>query len=462
MNRIILSVAILLNSLIAFGQVPTQAQLRWHDNEFYLFAHFGPNTFTDLEWGKGTESAEVFNPEKLDTKQWCRIAKQAGAAGIIITAKHHDGFCLWPSKYSKHTVRESKWRNGQGDVLKELSVACKQYGLKFGVYLSPWDRNHPDYGTPAYNQVFVNMMTEIFTNYGPIWEFWWDGANGEGPNGKRQEYDWNLFRSTVKKLSPQTVVFSDVGPHIRWVGNEKGEVNATNWNMLNTEGFTPGEYAPKPEVLNTGEENGTQWIPGECDVSIRPGWFYHQAEDAKVKTLEELFSIYLKSVGRGANLLLNVPPDYSGRFTEFDSLALMGFKKLRDANFKKNLLKDATILVANNKTKVLTDQKPKTFVPLKNNESIIINLNKEIAINCIQLKEAIQFGQSVKKFIVQLYNSKGDLVREVEATTIGHNRLLTFPSVDASKLKISILDTKAETKLSEIAAYSISETLVEK
>jgi alpha-L-fucosidase len=462
MIRIILLFAILLSSQITFGQVPTAAQLRWHDDEFYLFAHFGPNTFTDLEWGKGTESAEVFNPEKLDTKQWCRIAKQAGAAGIIITAKHHDGFCLWPSKYSKHTVRESKWRNGQGDVLKELSAACKEYGLKFGVYLSPWDRNHLDYGTPAYNQVFVNMMTEIFTNYGPIWEFWWDGANGEGPNGKRQEYDWNLFRATVKKLSPETVVFSDVGPHIRWVGNEKGEVNATNWNMLNTQGFTPGEDAPKPEVLNTGEENGMQWIPGECDVSIRPGWFYHQAEDAKVKSPEELFAIYLKSVGRGANLLLNVPPDYSGRFTSFDSLALLGFKKLRDENFKKNLLKDATLLVGSKKTKALTDQKPKTFVTLKKDESIAVNLKKEIAINCIQLREAIQFGQNVKKIKIQFYNLKGDLVREVEATTIGHNRLLTFPSVSASELKIRILESKSEAKFSEIAAYSIIETLVEK
>ncbi len=461
MIRIILGVTFLLISQIAFSQVPTQAQLRWHDDEFYLFAHFGPNTFTDLEWGKGTESAEVFNPEKLDTKQWCRIAKQAGAKGIIITAKHHDGFCLWPSKYSKHTVRESKWRNGQGDVLKELSAACKEYGLKFGVYLSPWDRNHPDYGTPAYNQVFVNMMTEIFTNYGPIWEFWWDGANGEGPNGKRQEYDWNLFRATVKKLSPQTVVFSDVGPQIRWVGNEKGEVNATNWNMLNTEGFTPGEGAPKPEVLNTGEENGAQWIPGECDVSIRPGWFYHREEDAKVKTPKELFAIYLKSVGRGANLLLNVPPDYSGRFTEFDSIALVGFKKLRDESFRTNLLKDATILVVSKKTKVHTDQKPKTFEPLRKNESITINLKKEKSINCIQLKEAIQFGQSVKKFRVQLFNSKGVLVREVEATTIGHNRLLTFPAVSASELKIEILESKSEVKVSEIAAYSISEILVE-
>ena len=210
------------------GPTPSPQQLAWHDMEFYLFAHFGPNTFTDKEWGEGTEPEDVFNPTNLDCRQWCRIAKAAGAKGIIITAKHHDGFCLWPSKYSTHTVRESKWKNGKGDVLKELSQACKEYGLKFGVYISPWDRNHPKYGTPEYNDVFVNMMKEIFTNYGPIWELWWDGANGEGPNGKKQVFDWDRFKKTVKKLSPNTVVFSDVGPQIRWCGNENGIAGETN------------------------------------------------------------------------------------------------------------------------------------------------------------------------------------------------------------------------------------------
>src|ERR1700750_1774974 len=213
---------------------PTPQQLAWHDMEFYLFMHFGPNTFTDLEWGKGNEKEEIFNPQQLDCNQWCRVAKAAGAKGIIITAKHHDGFCLWPSKFSTHTVRESKWKNGKGDVLKELSKACKEYGLKFGVYISPWDRNHPKYGTPAYNDVFVNMMKEIFSNYGPIWELWWDGANGEGPNGKKQVYDWDRFKKTVRSISPHTVIFSDVGPDIRWVGNERGIAGETNWNYLDT------------------------------------------------------------------------------------------------------------------------------------------------------------------------------------------------------------------------------------
>lgn len=208
-------------SIFAYAQktetspLPTKAQLAWHENEFYLFMHFGPNTFTGKEWGEGDEAEDIFNPTELDCRQWCRIAKAAGAKGIIITAKHHDGFCLWPSKYSKHTVRESKWKDGKGDVLKELSQACREFGLKFGIYISPWDRNHPDYGTEKYNDVFVGMMREIFQNYAPIWELWWDGANGEGPNGKRQEYDWRRYENTVRQLSPKTVVFSDIGPDIR-------------------------------------------------------------------------------------------------------------------------------------------------------------------------------------------------------------------------------------------------------
>ena len=234
--------------------VPSARQLKWADMEYYFFIHFGPNTFTDLEWGKGTEHEEVFSPSALDCRQWCRIAKAAGARGIIITAKHHDGFCLWPSDYSTHTVRESKWKDGKGDVLKELSEACHEYGLKFGVYLSPWDRNHPKYGTSEYNTVFVNMMKEIIGHYGPLFEFWWDGANGEGPNGKKQVYDWHEFENTMRTLSPNTVVFSDIGPDIRWVGNENGIVGDPNWNLLDTAGFARGLGAPANDTLNHGNE----------------------------------------------------------------------------------------------------------------------------------------------------------------------------------------------------------------
>src|SRR6476620_8004324 len=321
--------------------VPTPQQLKWSEMGFYLFIHFGPNTFTDLEWGEGNEPEEVFNPTQLDCRQWCRIAKAAGAKGIVITAKHHDGFCLWPSKYSTHTVAQSKWRSGKGDVLKELSEACKKYELKLGIYLSPWDRNHPKYGTDEYNDVFINMMKEVVSRYGPLFEFWWDGANGEGPNGKKQVYDWHRFEETMRTVAPGTAVFSDIGPDMRWVGNENGVAGDPNWDLLDTTGFTRGAGAPPTDTLNHGNINGKNWIPAECDVSIRPGWFYHANEDGKVKTPEQLFQLYLKSVGRGASLLLNVPPDRRGLINEHDSAALMGFKKLRDESFATNLATNA-------------------------------------------------------------------------------------------------------------------------
>jgi alpha-L-fucosidase len=448
--------------------LPSQAQLRWHDMEFYLFVHFGPNTFTDKEWGHGDEPADAFNSTQLDCRQWARIAKAAGAKGIIITAKHHDGFCLWPSKYSKHTVRQSKWKNGKGDVLKELSQACKEYGLKFGVYISPWDRNHPQYGTPAYNDVFVNMMKEIFHNYGPIWELWWDGANGEGPNGKKQVYDWHRFKSTVKKLSPNTVVFSDVGPHIRWIGNERGIAGKTNWNYLDTAGFTPGAGAPPVDTLNSGNEFGKAWLPGECDVSIRPGWFYHANEDDKVKTPEQLFDLYLKSVGRGANLLLNVPPDARGLIHANDSAALVGFKKLRDQSFKKNLARTAKGYFtvrdsASRATAVLTDGNDNTFqaLPFPPDNPLWVQLDSLQLVNCIVLKENIKNGQHARHFIVTILYDKYKVLYKVSGTTIGRKRILTFPAVKADRIILSFSSGNSPLSISEIEAYYIDEKLIE-
>jgi len=444
---------------------PTKQQLQWHDMGFYLFAHFGPNTFTDKEWGEGTEKEEVFNPTNLDCMQWCRVAKAAGATGIIITAKHHDGFCLWPSKYSSHTVRESKWKNGRGDVLKELSAACKAVGLKFGVYISPWDRNHPDYGTEKYNDVFVNMMTEIFKHYGPVWELWWDGANGEGPNGKKQVYDWDRFKKTVNKLSPNTVIFSDVGPHIRWVGNERGIAGETNWHTLDTIGFSAGQGAPATDTLNRGNVNGKTWIPAECDVSIRPGWFYHKEEDDKVKTPAQLFDLYLKSVGRGATLLLNVPPDRRGLIHENDSVSLMGFKKLRTHNFRNNLSVNAiATLVAGNATKskgLTNDNNPNTFVELKDvkNESICLQFKNPANINCLVLTEYIKDGQSVQQFNVEV-RSNG-IAESFTHTTIGHKRIITFPARKADDIFIHFTESKREIKIAEVEAYLIDDNLLE-
>ncbi|MFL9482476.1 alpha-L-fucosidase [Chitinophagaceae bacterium LWZ2-11] len=431
---------------------PTSQQLQWHELDYYLFVHFGPNTFTDEEWGKGTEHEEVFDPTQLDCRQWCRTAKAAGAKGIIITAKHHDGFCLWPSKYSTHTVRESKWKNGKGDVLRELSDACKEYGLKFGVYLSPWDRNHPAYGTPAYNDVYVNMMKEIVANYGPIFEMWWDGANGEGPNGKKQVYDWKRFQRTMRDVSPNTVIFSDIGPDIRWVGNEKGIAGKTNWNLLDTAGFTRGIGAPSAKSLNEGNDTAQNWIPAECDVSIRPGWFYHANEDNKVKSGEDLFQLYLKSVGRGANLLLNVPADRRGLIYSKDSTALVDFKNLREQNFKNDLLKKG---VLENKRLSqpydLTDQKWSLYAIFK----------KPTKINCVVLREEIAKGQQVKKMNIVL-SSNGEALRTISITTIGKKRIITFPTVEATELSAVVIDAKGKPRLKDVEAYLIDEKLIEK
>ena len=450
----------------AIGPLPTAQQLAWHDLEFYWFIHFGPNTFTDKEWGHGDEPADAFNPTALDCNQWATIAKQSGAKGIILTAKHHDGFCLWPSKYSKHTVRESKWENGKGDVVKALSEACKANGLLFGIYLSPWDRNHPEYGTPGYNDVYVNTMTEVVTQYGPLFEFWWDGANGEGPNGKKQVYDFARFEKEIKKLAPDAVVFSDIGPDIRWVGNEKGIAGTTNWNLLDTAGFTRGAGAPSADTLNQGNVNGKNWIPSECDVSIRPGWFYHAEEDGKVKTPEQLFDLYLKSVGRGSSFLLNVPPDRRGLIHANDSAALAGFKKYRDESFADNLFKNINVSYTNAAGEPVTTNFNNgfntTYLNTGGDKNIItINPGKEETINCILLKEYLPLGQSIKQFKCLLKN--GDkTVKTIEGTTIGHKRLLTFDATAVTSVDIVIEDTKGNALISGIEAYRIPDQLVEK
>lgn len=446
--------------------LPTRQQIQWHEMEFYLFIHFGPNTFTNKEWGLGDEPENVFNPTELDCRQWARIAKAAGAKGIIITAKHHDGFCLWPSKYSTHTVRESKWKDGQGDVLRDLSKACREFGLRFGVYISPWDRNHPKYGTEEYNDVYVNTMTEVVKNYGPLFEMWWDGANGEGPNGKKQVYDFHRFENTMRKLAPNTIIFSDIGPDCRWVGNEKGIAGKTNWNYLDTAGFKRGAGGPPEKSLNEGNEKGKNYIPSECDVSIRPGWFYHTEEDDKVKSAEQLFDLYLKSVGRGSNLLLNVPPDRRGLINENDSAALMEFKKLRDESFKDNLAKNARAYWQFS----LNDLPGKDVVikSFQNSEGYTINVQQfsvefddPTRINCIGLYEYLQNGQTIRQFRIELYNGNKKL-RTLDATTVGRKRVLTFPAETITSFKVYLDDKNGGDNIRAVTAYLIDEKLTEK
>jgi alpha-L-fucosidase len=408
--------------------LPSPYQLKWHDNNFYLFMHFGPNTFTDKEWGDGKEQTTVFNPTTMDCNQWCKIAKAAGAKGIIITAKHHDGFCLWPSKYSTHTVGQSDFKR---DVLAELSAACKKHGLLFGVYLSPWDRNHPDYGTAQYNTVFVNMLKEIFQNYGPIWELWWDGANGEGPNGKKQIYDWQLFESTVRSISPQTVIFSDIGPDIRWIGNENGKASSTNWNLLDTIGFKRGLGAPPNDTLQQGNFKGANYIPAEADVSIRPSWFYHERENNQVKSGEELMQIYVNSVGKGANLLLNVPPNDKGLISAYDSAALMNFYNKRKILEGPNLLKNASLSIGEPDRNNIN--KPYSWYYI---------LKKPVLMNGLILEEDLKYGQKMIAVNITISES-GETKLQQKLTTIGNKRIILFPEpINASEVAIVVLESK--------------------
>ena len=426
------------NILVAqekFGPTPTKQQLAWHEKEFYLFMHFGPNTFTNLEWGKGSEDPNVFNPTAIDCNQWASIAKASGARGIIITAKHHDGFSLWPSKFSKHTVRESKWMNGKGDVIKMLSEACKKAGIEMGVYISPWDRNHPQYGTAAYNDIYIQTMKELLTGYGNLTELWWDGANGEGPNGKKQVYDFTRFKDSAMSYQPNIVIFSDIGPHIRWVGNENGLINETNWNLLDTAGFKRGEGAPANDTLNRGNFNGKNWIGAEADVSIRKGWFYHEEEDSTVKSGKTLFNLYLKSVGHGGNLLLNVPPNRKGLIAPQDSAALMDFRKVREDAFKTNLFKSA--ITKNNKNE------------------IDICLTAAVTINSIQLQEQIKFGQRVIRFEIYAGDNEAEMKKIAGSTTIGRKKIIQFPTTTAKCFKVKIIETKASPIMGAVAGYFI-------
>lgn len=451
-----------------YGALPSKAQLQWQEMEYYMFIHFGPNTFTDKEWGHGDEDPKVFNPTQLDAQQWARTAKAAGMKGIIITAKHHDGFCLWPSKYSTHTVRESSWKEGKGDVLAELSAACKANGLKFGVYLSPWDRNHPKYGTPEYNQIFANTLTEVLSNYGEVFEQWFDGANGEGPGGKKQVYDWPLFHSVVYKLQPQATIFSDVGPGCRWVGNENGYAGKTNWSTLNVKGFSPGAGGPPQAVLNTGNEDGEQWIPAECDVSIRPGWFYSPATDDKVKSVAKLLDIYYGSVGRNGSFLLNVPVDRRGLIHANDSTRLMELRRVLDASFKTNLALRAKVTASdtrtNNKkvnTAYLTDGNNSTYWATKEEAlqaDITLETAHPVSFNRIVLQEYLPLGQRVKAFTVEVWQN-GTFKEIARETTIGHKRILRLPAMTATKIRVRILDAKASPVISEIQLYQAPEVL---
>ena len=447
---------------VAASVLPTARQTAWQKMEYYMFVHFGPNTFTDREWGLGSEDPDVFCPTDLDCRQWAATAKAAGMRGIILTAKHHDGFCLWPSRQSTHTVRESKWRGGRGDVLRELSDACREYGIGFGVYVSPWDRNHPAYGTPAYNEVFAATLREVLTGYGPVFEQWLDGANGEGPDGKRQEYDWELFLRTIDACQPGLVVFSDIGPGCRWIGNERGEAGETCWSRLCVAGFTPGAGAPPADTLNCGYIAGEAWVPGEAVVSIRPGWFYSPATDDRVKSVGELFDIYCASVGRNANLLLNVPADRRGRIPAPDSTRLMELRRMLDNTFRTNRAQDAAVSVRGGRRRgaqAVTDGSFDTFWQAREREATVeLTLREESVFDLLLLQEYIPRGQFVAAWRAEYLDAAGQWKRFAAGTTIGYKRIVRFDPVWAQKVRIRIDRALGAPALSEIGLFQTVET----
>ena len=464
--------------------LPTPAQRAWQDMRFTGFIHFGPNTFTDREWGHGDEPAAAFAPTALDARQWVRVMKDAGITGVVITAKHHDGFCNWPTAKSTHSVRSSPWKDGKGDVLRELSDACREAGLKFGVYLSPWDRNNPAYGTgEPYNAYFRDQLREVLTNYGPVHEVWFDGACGEGPNGKKQVYDFPSFERVVRECQPGAVIFSDVGPDVRWVGNEQGWAGETNWAMLKAKGHGRGaDNPPSTKSLNEGDEDGEAWIPAECDVSIRPGWFYHAHEDDKVKTPEQLFDLWERSVGHNANLHLNFPVDRRGLIHENDANAALGLRKLVDATYGPgtDLARGRTTAadrirgdVPRAASEPLVDS---PFAPSRAVDgdartcwatddgvtaaTIEVELDAAKPWDRVLLAEPIELGQRIRKFRISVpagtgtSNNARDWRTLAEGTTVGHTRIVRVPVTKAPRVRIEILDARACPALSAIEVHA--------
>lgn len=452
--------------------LPEQKQVDWQRMETYAFIHFGLNSFCDREWGYGDTDPKMFNPKRLDCEQWVKTLMAAGMKGVILTAKHHDGFCLWPFEGNDYNVSKSPWRNGKGNVVKELSEACKKHGLKFAVYLSPWDRSRADYGSPSYVDYFHSQLRDLLTNYGPVFEVWFDGANGgDGYYGgardkrtidRKNYYNYPRIYQILDSLQPQAVVFSDGGPGCRWVGNEKGFAGETNWAFIPKNTVYPG-YPNYPE-LQFGYPDGDQWTAAECDVSIRPGWFYHPEEDDKVKSPEQLADLYYRSVGHNATLLLNFPVDRNGLINPIDSANAVNFHKLIQRELGNNLVAGMKPKVSNERggqfaAQALTDGSWDTYWATGDgvtSADITFTFKKARKMNRIMLQEYIPLGQRVKKFAVEWLDKNGTwkaVEQGEETTTIGYKRLLRFLTVETKGLRVRILDSRGPICMNNIGVY---------
>ncbi len=453
--------------------IPSKKLITYQQMEFIGFIHFTVNTFTDKEWGYGDESPEIFNPTALDVEQWARTAHAAGMKQLILTAKHHDGFCLWPSQYTEHSVKNSPYKGGKGDLVGEFVAACKKYDLKAGLYLSPWDRNHKDYGTPAYITYYKNQLEELLTQYGEINEIWFDGANGgDGYYGGANEirkidrdtyYSWEDIIAFVKNLQPNIKIFSDAGPDVHWIGNEKGFAGSTFWSTIKTDRLTIG--SSKTDYLNTGDPEGTKWIVGQCDVSIRPGWFYHADQDSLVKTPQQLADIYYKSVGRNALLLLNLPPDKRGIIHENDVKALTEFKAIIDASLATNLAKRQTASANNYRSKHskfapqnTLDADPMTYWATDDDvfpAALEIDMKENTIFDRIMIQEPIHLGQRISRFEVDIMGSNG-WKNIFKGTTIGYKRILRISKVKTNKIRLRVKAANNTVAISNIGLFESS------
>lgn len=452
-----------------YGPTPSTRQLRWHEMEFYGFIHFTINTFTDKEWGYGDESPSLFNPTDFDAEQIAGTAAAAGMKGLILTCKHHDGFCLWPSKYTEHSVKNSPWRNGRGDVVKEIAAACRKYRLKFGIYLSPWDRNHKDYGRPEYLIYFRNQLRELLTSYGPIFEIFFDGANGgDGYYGGAREtrridrdtyYDWPTTWKLVRSLQPDTCLFSDAGPDVRWVGNERGIAGDPCWSTLNRDDFAPGRA--DETRLNRGDRQGSHWVPAECDVSIRPGWFYHANEDSKVKSAATLLDLYYLSVGRGASFLLNLAPDRRGQIPATDVNSLREFRRILDATFSIDLTRGSHVSASNSRRsgfspRNVIDRRRDTYWTTDDEiktPELIINLPREQTFNVVRVREYLPLGQRVEAFAVDVWKDN-EWLAYARGTSIGNCKLVRGKPVKTTKVRLRITHAPVCPAISEFALFA--------
>jgi len=418
---------------------PTPSQLLWQRDELAMFVHFGVNTYTDREWGLGNEDPAIFNPTALDARQWARSARAAGARAMILTAKHHDGFCLFPTKTTKHSVESSPWRGGKGDVVREFADACRAENLRVGLYCSPWDRNSPAYGGERYNDFYCEQLTELLTRYGDIHEMWFDGANGEGPNGKRQSYDWPRIHALVRKLQPNAVMFSDAGPDVRWCGNEKGMAGYPNWASVDP-AAVPYPGVDSPAVTNAllhGDPMGRVWRPAEADVSIRPGWFHHAAEDDKVKSVEALNEIWFNSVGHNSKLLLNVPPTRDGLFHANDVARLREWRAARDVLFAQDLASDKKVVWKKTGERSAVAE---------------IDLGEAHPVGIVRLAEDIEQGQRVSKYVLH-GAADGGWKELMQGETIGACKLDRIASSSLRRLRVTVLDAIAPPLPLRIAAY---------